>query len=94
MSLVKPPDIGVSQDLLDAVEDFPTTREVTHCGQTFAVSPFEIYISCPTCGTRMKVRAFSAGNDIEDLFDTFFKWLQQPGAAQVAADRQAQIEND
>jgi hypothetical protein len=94
MAQVQTPAIDVSPELLEAVESFPTAREVTHCGSAFSVSPLDIYATCPTCGTRLKVRAFSAGPDLEDLFDAFLTWLNDPAAARIAAQRQREIADD
>jgi len=57
---------------IDTIRTFPTSREVSHCGETFSVSPFDIYAPCPVCGKRIKVRSFSAHLETEDLFDAFF----------------------
>lgn len=77
----------VSPELLDAIGSFPVSRDVEHCGTRFAISPFDLYALCPTCGTRIKVRAFGAIPEIEDLFDAFFEWMNRPGAASVAHNR-------
>jgi hypothetical protein len=94
MAIVKAPEIDISQELIDAVESFPTTRETSHCGQTFAISPFDLYATCPACGTRYKLRAFSSHLEVEDLFDAFFKWMQQPKSASLVAARQQQLDDD
>jgi hypothetical protein len=87
-------DADISQSLPDAIAAFPLTRKVTHCGAVFAVSPFDIYAICPVCKARLKVRAFSAGMEIEDVFDAVFTWLNQPGAKEIAQRRQQQIAED
>ena len=87
-------DVEVSQSLSDAISAFPLTRKVTHCGAVFAVSPFDIYATCPVCKTRLKVRSFGGGLEIEDLFDAVFTWLNQPGAQEIAHRRQQQIAED
>ena len=91
---VKGPEIEVSHELVEAVESFPTSKDVNHCGQTFTVSPFEIYATCPACGARIKLRSSSAHMELEDLFDAFFTWLRKPEAGRLVADRQRQIEDD
>ena len=81
--------------LLEQIESFPTSRAVSHCGQTFQVSPFQIYADCPHCGNRVKVRAFSAGIETEDVFDAIFAWLSRPGAMDLARERMKVLaEND
>ncbi len=87
-----PNDISSSQ--IEAIANFPTSRTVSHCGTKFGVSPFDIYARCPTCGTKIKVRAFSSGPDVEDLFDAFFNWLRQPGTSEVVARRQSELAED
>ena len=79
---------------LDAIRTFPTSREVRHCGQSLTVSPFDIYADCPSCGSQFKFRAFSANVKLEDSFDAFFEWMNQPGAEELATIRRMQIEND
>jgi hypothetical protein len=87
-------EVEISQSLPEAIAAFPLNREVMHCGVGFAVSPFEIYATCPNCQTRLKVRSFSAATEIEDVFDAVFAWLNQPGAQEIAARRQQQIVDD
>ena len=94
MSLLRPPDVEISPELVEAVESFPTAREVTHCGQSFEVSPFDLYATCTVCAARIKVRGFSAGPDLEDLFDAFFTWLKKPDATGLAARRQEALADD
>ncbi len=85
---------NTSPELLDAIAAFPLSREVEHCGARFAVSPFEVYARCPQCGTRLKVRSFAAVPEIEDVFDAVFAWMNRPGAADVARNRQSEIAAD
>jgi hypothetical protein len=87
-------DVDVPQALLDAIATFPLKREVMHCGQSFEVSPFDIYATCPVCKTRFKVRAFGAVSEIEDVFDAVFGWMNQPGAAEIVRERQREIAAD
>lgn len=94
MSTVNTSEIGVSRELVDAVESFPIIREVNHCGETFSVSPFDLSAKCPTCNARIKLRAFSANLELEDLFDAFLGWLANPEAAKIAAERQKQLKED
>ena len=84
----------VAPDLLDAIRSLPVARDVEHCGVRFEVSPFAIYATCPRCGERVKVRAFSAGAEVEDVFDAVFEWMNRPGAAQVAESRRTLIAED
>ena len=79
MSLEHHAGVEVSEDLLEAIRSFPVRREVEHCGGRFSVSPFDFYADCPGCGQRIKVRSFTAGGEIEDLFDAVFEWMNQPG---------------
>jgi hypothetical protein len=84
----------VPAELVEAVRTFPVQRTVEHCGQTFSVSAFDFYATCPRCGQEIKVRSFAAVETIEDLFDAFFEWMKQPGAAEVIARRQAELEEN
>ena len=38
---------AVTPDLGEAIKSFPVRRQVRHCGEAFAVSPFDIYADCP-----------------------------------------------
>jgi hypothetical protein len=80
--------------VIDALRAFALKREVEHCGHKFEVSPFDLYATCPHCGHRLKLRSFSAGAEIEDIFDAVFDWLRQPGAAELLERRQAALAAD
>ncbi len=86
--------VEAASALLDAIRSFPTRRELEHCGCKQIVSPFDLYATCPYCGARVKLRAFSAGYEIEDVFDAVFEWLSQPEAAEAARQRQAALQAD
>ena len=86
--------IIVEEDLLEAIRSFPRIREVHHCGEVFSVSPFELYAVCPQCQQKIKLRCFSALNEVEDVFDAVFAWLLQPDAMALALQRQTVIKND
>jgi hypothetical protein len=88
------PPVGVNHALIEAIAAFPLVREVTHCGTTFRVSPFDFYVTCSVCETRMKLRALSAAPELEDVFDAVFAWMAQPGAAELVRRRQQQIAAD
>lgn len=94
MELKRNPDVEIPADLIEAIESFPLHREIAHCGATFRVSPFDIYASCPRCGHRIKVRSFSAGSELEDVFDAVFAWMSQPGAEELVRYRQRVIQQD
>lgn len=94
MSIQLAAEVDVPQELLDTIATFPVSREVTHCGAVFAVSPFDIYATCPTCQTRLKLRSFGAVPEIQDVFDAVFAWMNQPGAAEIARKRQEEIAED
>lgn len=85
---------AVSPDLLEAIRAFPTKRVVSHCRTEFEVSPFDIYASCPQCGGAVKVRSFSGGAELEDVFDAVFRWLLSPEAAPHLQRRQLQLGDD
>lgn len=94
MELKRHTEVVIPPDLLEAVETFPLHREVRHCGETFQISPFDIYADCPRCGTRIKVRSFAGGVEVEDLFDAVFAWMNQPGAEELARRRQDVLQQD
>jgi hypothetical protein len=94
MELKRKPELEISADLIESLETFPLVREVSHCGETFQVSPFDIYANCPRCGIRLKVRSFSANLELEDVFDAVFAWMNQPSAEELVRHRQKVIQED
>jgi hypothetical protein len=77
----------VIQELPEAIRAFPVEKKVEHCGVEFAASPLDIYAECPRCGTRLKLRSFSAVTEIEDVFDAVFEWMNRQGAQESARRR-------
>jgi hypothetical protein len=94
MDLMNHPGLQISGDLLEAIRSFPVQRDIEHCGVHFPVAPFDFDAQCPQCGTRIKVRSFSGGGEIEDIFDAVFEWMIRPKAQEVAQQRQAAIEEE
>jgi hypothetical protein len=94
MNLKHDPNIEVTEELLEGIRSFPLKREVEHCRQRFVVSPFDIYATCPKCGSQLKIRSFSGGTEVEDVFDAVFEWMNQPRTAELARKRQELIEKD
>ena len=94
MPLSNAADSILTHDLIEASESLPLHREVHHCGESFSVSPFAIYAECPVCRSRIKVRAFSAATEPEDVFDAVFTWMNQPGAQELVQQRQQAIAAD
>src|SRR5436309_538108 len=94
MELKRNQDVEIPPGLTDSIRSLPLRREVTHCGATFLVSPFDIYAECPSCRRRIKVRSLWAGEELEDVFDAVFEWMSQPGASDLARRRQREIEVD
>lgn len=86
--------VEVSPELIEAIRSFPVERETEHCGRTFTVSSFDFYATCPQCGTRFKVRSFSGGGELEDVFDAVFEWMHDPAAGAIADRRRAEIAAD
>ena len=86
--------LEISEAFVQALRTFPTQDAIEHCGASIIVSPFEFHATCGQCGSKIKVRSFSSGDEIEDLFDAFFEWLNQPGASEVAEQRQSVIEQN
>jgi hypothetical protein len=80
--------------LVDALRSFPAHREVEHCGARFRVSSLDLYADCPECGTPLKLRAFSAGEELEDVIDAVLEWMLDPEAKKAAMQRQAAIACD
>jgi predicted nucleic acid-binding Zn-ribbon protein len=87
-------EVNVSPALVEAIAAFPLDREVRHCGAVFRVSPFDIYATCPACGSRVKVRSFAATPEVEDVFDAVLAWMLQPEAEALVRRRQAEIAAD
>lgn len=94
MSPDKTAEADVSPALLEAITALPVRREVRHCGLPFTAGPFDIYATCPACGTRIKLRAFSANAEVEDVFDAVLAWMLQPGAEAAVKDRLAALAAD
>jgi hypothetical protein len=88
------PTIDVPASLIEALRTFPRQRDVEHCGRKMTVSPFDLYAECPHCGSRLKLRAFSAGYGVEDIFDAVFEWMNRPEARELARRRQEALAND
>lgn len=89
-----PEAIAIPCGLIGKIKAFPLKREVEHCGQVFAVSPFEFYAQCPRCGARIKVRACSGVTEIEEVFDAVFQWMSHPGASELVRRRQRVMQED
>lgn len=94
MSVTEQSALEISTELLDAISQLPVSREVQHCGQSFTVSPFDLYTTCPHCRGRVKLRSFAAVPELEDVFDAVFGWMNQPGAAEVVEKRRREIAAD
>ena len=86
--------VEIDPGLLAAIAALPVSRSVSHCGAAFEVSPFDLYATCPECGQRVKVRGFTAGPELEDVFDAVFTWMSQPGAAEAARRRMRELADD
>jgi hypothetical protein len=80
--------------LIEEIEHLHSEREVSHCSQSFQVSPFAIYATCPSCQAKIKLRSFAAVPEIEDVFDAVFRWMNQPGASDHAQQRIQEIAED
>jgi hypothetical protein len=87
-------DTEVTSGLIDAMRELPTSRAVEHCGETYTISPFDIYAECPRCGEKVKVRSFSGVPEVEDVFDTVFEWMLEPKAKTAALDRMKVIKRE
>ena len=85
---------AVNADLLQAIRAFPVRRAIEHCGARIAVDPFEVYATCPQCGTRIKLRSYAATPEIEDVFDAVFEWMNQEGAREVAEHRRVALASE
>jgi hypothetical protein len=87
-------DEYVTPQLIEAIRSYPTSREISHCGETFAVSPFDIQVNCPMCNQYLKVRSFAAIPEFEDVFDAVFEWLINPEAMKYFEKRKREIIDD
>jgi hypothetical protein len=94
MSLETASKVEVSPELVEAVRTFPIRRQVRHCGTSFEVDALSIYATCPACKTKIKLRAYSAAPDLEDLIDAVLEWMTQPAAKAVAEARMKKIAAD
>jgi hypothetical protein len=91
MDLKNSTGFDINSDLIDAIRGFPAHREIEHCGTRLLIDPFDFYADCPRCGTRIKVRSYSANPEIEDIFDAVFEWMNQDEAGEVAWRRQSAL---
>lgn len=73
--------------ILPAIESFPPTRDVDHCGQIEKVSPFDFYFTCSACQTCIKLRSSGAVCELEDVFDAVFSWVLTPEGSLAAEKR-------
>src|SRR5438874_2620015 len=94
MAELKVSPVPMSSDLLDAIRALPHRREVRHCSASFAVSPFDVYATCPHCDQRIKVRSFAASAEIEDVFDAVFAWMLTGDGTELARHRQNELRDD
>jgi hypothetical protein len=88
MNMQSTAHLTIPAELVEAIRSFPRERTIEHCEDKIPVSPFDFYTSCPHCGSRVKLRSLSASDEIEDVFDAVFEWMQQPGAAELVRRRQ------
>jgi hypothetical protein len=86
--------IPIPPGLADALREFPTVRNVEHCGKRFTANPLAIYAYCPQCQAEIKVRAFSAVDELEDVIDAVLQWMNNPAAAHAAEQRAAELRED
>jgi hypothetical protein len=86
--------VEVSAELVEALRSFPRARTVDHCGSALQVSPLALYAECPICRQRVKLRAFSAEHEIEDVFDAVLEWMNEPQALAYAEQRRKEIGHD
>ncbi len=89
-----PIPVDVPSGLVEAVRSFPSEKIVAHCGKRWSVSPFDVYSDCPQCGARVKLRSFTGGAEIEDVFDALFEWMNQPGVDELVRQRREAIAKD
>jgi hypothetical protein len=94
MAELKALPVPISPDLIGAIKTLPHSRDVQHCGAIFAISPFDIYATCPHCSQQIKVRSFSATTELEDVFDAVFEWMLHEGGDHIARQRQKAIRDD
>jgi predicted nucleic acid-binding Zn-ribbon protein len=86
--------LAYKPELIDAIKALPHHRDMQHCGAIFAVSPFDIYATCPHCGQQIKVRSCAAVAELEDVFDAVFEWMLHEDGDDLARQRQKAIRDD
>jgi hypothetical protein len=94
MPSIAPTPVAIPGELVEAIRSLPVERPVEHCGAHWSVSPFDIYAKCPHCGASIKVRSFSGGAEIEDVFDAVFEWMNRAGAEEVVRQRRETLKAD
>lgn len=86
--------LDIPPELLDAIEETGTDRLVEHCGESWSTSPFALYVTCPKCRQKVKVRGFSGEIELEDVFDAVFRWMASPAGRAAAESRIEAIRSD
>ncbi len=86
--------IDIPAGLTEAIRAFPVERVVEHCGCRFAVGPLDWYAHCPACGVEIKLRGYSAQDEIEDIFDAVLEWMNEPRRRKAAQRRQEALRED
>ena len=86
--------VTIPGELVEAIRSFPAERVVEHCNARWSVPPFDIYAKCPHCGMCIKVRSFSGGMEIEDVFDAVFEWMNQAGGEELIRQRRETLNTD
>jgi hypothetical protein len=87
-------DVAIPERLIESIRSLPVYRSVSHCGETFQISPFDFYLNCPHCKAQVKVRSFTSNLELEDVFDAVFEWMNQPGAEELVRRRQQVLGQD
>jgi hypothetical protein len=58
------------------LETFPKTRQVYHCGTVHTISNLDMYLMCSKCNIKIKLRAFGAPKEIQDIILLVKKWIE------------------
>jgi DNA-directed RNA polymerase subunit RPC12/RpoP len=63
------------------------------CGRHGVVGILSMYVDCPQCSTRLKLRGYGAiGDDVEDVVDAVLAWMGSGATMDAAMKRKEELD--